>query len=239
MKQKIKVEDLIIFENEDYFALNKPPHIATLADRNNPGNSMLEWAKGYSADAQACHRLDKETSGVILFAKNPDAYRHASMQFEHRNVTKFYHAIVNGVHDLQCIQVFLPLHTTASGYVKIDRTEGKEAETFFNTLKAYRKHTLVECIPVTGRMHQIRVHLSVLKASIVADETYGGDHIYLSQIKNKFKLKNETEEQPLINRVALHAHVLNFMLPSEERVEIMAPYPKDMRALITQLERHS
>lgn len=239
---KLKFEDLILFENDDLLVINKPPQVATLDERNadNP-YSILRMAKVYSPDAQVAHRLDKETSGVLAIAKTPEAYRHLAMQFEHREVTKRYHAVVHGVHDFDSISVFLPiLALPRDGVVKIDREKGKNAETYFWTMRAYRHHTLVECVPVTGRMHQIRIHLTCLKAPIVCDETYGGAPIYLSELKTKkFKLKKDTEEQPLIKRFALHAHSLTFSLLDGERVKIEAPYPKDFDALVKQLEKFS
>ena len=117
--------------------------------------------------------------------------------------------------------------------------EGKEAETIFNTIQAYKLHTLVDCHPITGRMHQIRIHLTCLKAPIVCDEQYGGAPIYLSQIKRKFNLKQDSEELPLINRVALHARALTFVRLNGEELRVEAPYPKDFAALITQLEKNA
>lgn len=238
---KINFADLILFENDDYIVVNKPPHIATLDERNadNPF-SILRLARQYTPDAQVAHRLDKETSGVLAIAKNSEAYRHLAMQFEHREVTKRYHAVVNGVQDFDSISVYLPiLALPRDGLVRIDREKGKEAETIFNTLRAYRQHTLVECMPISGRMHQIRIHLVCLKAPIVADETYGGQSVYLSQLKRKFNLKKDTEELPMIKRVALHARSLTFNLLNDERITIEAPYPKDFEVLVKQLEKYS
>lgn len=97
-------------------------------------------------------------------------------------------------------------------------------------------HTLVECRPVTGRMHQIRIHLTTLKAPITGDETYGGKPFFLSSVKRGFNLKKLTEEQPLVKRMALHAFALHFkdMEGRDHRIE--APYPKDFQALLRQME---
>lgn len=230
-------KDLIVYEDADYILINKPPYVATLDERtaDNP-YSILRMAKGYADDAQVCHRLDKETSGILAISKNPEAYRHLSMQFEHRQVVKNYQAVVGGIHDFDHISVYLPIAQLTNGTVKIDRQKGKEAETIFNSVRAYRMHTLVNCYPITGRMHQIRIHLSCLKAPIVGDPQYGGEPIFLSQIKRKFNLKRETEELPLIQRVALHARSLTFSLLNGEEITVEAPYPKDFEALIRQLE---
>jgi 23S rRNA pseudouridine955/2504/2580 synthase len=196
-------------------------------------------AKQYAEDAQACHRLDKDTSGVILFAKNPEAYRHLSMQFENRQVQKIYHAVADGIQNFKDVLVDAPILKQNDGIVKISKSEGKPAQTTFNSIRSYRFHTLIECRPVTGRMHQIRVHLAFLKAPITGDEQYGGKPFFLSSVKRGFNLKKTTEEQPLIKRMALHAFALEFTDLSGEKVRVEAPYPKDIQALIRQLELNS
>lgn len=233
-----RFEDSIVFENENYLLVNKPAFVSTLEDRNDP-NNMLGLAREYAGDAQACHRLDKETSGILAFAKHPEAYRHLAMQFEHRKVQKVYHAIVDGIHDFKEEQVKLPIQLMGKGIVKISRQEGKPAETWLNTLQAYRQHTLVECRPVTGRMHQIRIHLSAKGAPISCDETYGGKPLLLSKLKRHFNLKKETEEQPIIKRVALHAYELRFEDIDGTPLQVQAPYPKDFAVALKQLEKNS
>ena len=236
-----KVKDLAsitVYEDDDFLVLNKPPYVSTLDERAAGfGEGLLRIVKKTYPDAQAAHRLDKETSGAIAFAKNPAAYRHLAMQFEHRQVTKIYHAVVHGVHDLQGVRVYLPILQKSGGYVVIDKAEGKDAETVFQTREVFRRHTLVACYPITGRMHQIRIHLKQLDASIVSDPRYGGKLIYLSDIKRKHKQQKNVEELPLISRVALHAAELNFAKMDGERVHAEAPYPKDFDALVTQLRK--
>lgn len=216
--------------------INKPAFISTLDDRNDPQNILAE-AKEYVEDMQVCHRLDKETSGVLALAKNPEAYRHLSMQFEHRQVTKYYHAVVDGVHDFHVELVDKPILKQNDGTVKISK-EGKDAQTYFTSLKSFKNHTLVQCSPVTGRMHQIRIHLSTLKAPITGDEAYGGKPFFLSSLKRGFNLKKMTEELPLIKRMALHAFSLEFAGLNDKKVSIDAPYPKDFQALVKQLSAH-
>lgn len=238
--KKVDIKDLIIFENDDYFFINKPPFISSLDERTGGAQSIIRLAKEYWPDAQLCHRIDKETSGVLAIAKNPAAYRHLSMAFESRNVTKEYHAVVNGTHDLDGVDVYLPILTLPTGIVKIDKAKGKLAETIFFTIQAFKKATLVRCLPITGRMHQIRIHLSTLGAPIVGDETYGGKPIFLSEIKRKkFNLKKDSEERPLIQRFALHANSLIFTDMNEQILDIKAPYPKDFEVLVKKLEEYS
>jgi RluA family pseudouridine synthase len=232
---KISFTDRILLEDNDYIVVNKPPFIATLEDRHDPVN-LLRLAREYIPSAQVCHRLDKETSGILVIAKNPEAYRHMSIQFEKRQVEKIYHAVVDGIVDFKDTLVDEPILKQDDGVVKISRRDGKPAQTYFTSLKSYRAHTLVECKPVTGRMHQIRIHLAFQGASITGDETYGGKPFLLSAIKRKFNLKKGTDEESFMKRMALHAFALEFNDLSEKRIKIEAPYPKDMQALIRQLE---
>lgn len=236
--QKIPFRKLILFEDDDYVVVNKPAFIATLDDRNDDLN-IIAMAREYEQDAQVCHRLDKETSGALIVAKNPEAYRSVAIQFEKRRIEKEYHAICDGIHNFSDLKIDAPLYASSKGVVKVSHREGKDALTYVNTLKAYRRHTLVEAMPVTGRMHQIRVHLASQGASISGDEQYGGKPFLLSEIKRNFNLKKDTEEQPLIKRVALHAHALRFELMNQEHVRVEAPYPKDFAVVIKQLEKLS
>ena len=233
---KLKFDDLILFEDENYVLINKPLFISTLEDRNTPEN-LLALAREKVEDAQVCHRLDKDTSGVLAIAKNPEAYRHLSMQFENRQVSKIYHAVVDGLHQFQNECVDAPILKQNDGTVRISR-EGKDAQTWFTSLESFKQHTLVECRPVTGRMHQIRIHLSLLKAPITGDEVYGGKIFFLSSIKRGFKLEKNTEERPLIKRMALHAHSLEFLNLNGEILKTVAPYPKDFQALLKQLNEN-
>jgi len=234
---KIQFKDLILYEDQDYIIINKPSQLSTLEDRNDP-HSIIEMARGYTEDAQVGHRLDKETSGALAIAKHPEAYRALAMQFEHRKVKKIYHAVCDGIHSFQDVQVDLPIYANSKGSVRVSHRGGKSAQTIVKTLEVYKQHTLVECQPVTGRMHQIRVHLASLHASIVGDEQYGGKPFYLSAIKRKYNLKRDTEELPLIRRVALHARALDIELLNQQRVCIEAPYPKDFGVLLKQLDKN-
>lgn len=237
-RPKVRFEDIIRFEDLDYVVVNKPAFISTLEDRHEKIN-LLGLAREYTPDAQVCHRLDKDTSGLLAIAKHPEAYRHLSIQFEKRQVEKVYHAVVDGIHNFSNLLVDAPILKQNDGVVKISRKEGKDAQTYFTSLKSYRLHTLMECRPVTGRMHQIRIHLASQGASITGDDTYGGKPFLLSELKRGFNLKKGTEEETFMKRMALHAFSLEFDDLAGKRLKIEAPYPKDMQALIRQLEMNS
>lgn len=231
-------KDLILFEDDDYIVVNKPPFVASLDERGGSGElNILRIARQYTEDAQVAHRLDKETSGALVIAKNPEAYRHISIQFEKRRVNKVYHAVVDGQYTFRDLLVDLPILNDGNRNVTIDRREGKRAETYFNTIKYYRHYTLVECRPVTGRMHQIRIHLATQRAAIVGDHLYKGKPVYLSQIKKGYRLSKDEEEQPVMKRFALHAKQVTFKGLDGQDIFIDAPYPKDFATLIKLLDK--
>ncbi len=210
--------------------------MSTLEDRNDPVN-LLRLAQSVEPQAQVCHRLDKDTSGVLAIARNPEAYRHLSLQFQQRTVHKVYHAVVDGTHRLDDLLVDKPILKLSDGTVKIDR-KGKEAQTYFTSLEIFKKHSLIACRPITGRMHQIRIHLADLGAPICGDEAYGGKNFYLSSIKRGYNLKKLTAEEPFIKRMALHAHSLSFTGMVGDNIQVLAPYPKDLTALLKQMAQN-
>src|SRR4026207_2118744 len=120
MAAKLRFEDLILFQNDNYIAVNKPPFLSTLEDRQDNVN-LLGLARQYDERAQVYHRLDKETSGVLVISRNAEAYRHLSIQFEKRQVVKIYHAVVDGIHNYKDNFIDAPILKQDDGIVKIDR----------------------------------------------------------------------------------------------------------------------
>ncbi|MGK7395243.1 MAG: RluA family pseudouridine synthase [Candidatus Cyclobacteriaceae bacterium M3_2C_046] len=234
----INFKTLIIYENDDFMVINKPAGISSLSDRHDE-NNVLEQARTYAQNAQICHRLDKETSGVMVIAKNAEAYRHMAMQLEKRQVKKAYHAMVEGIHSWKQKRIEVPIATTHKAYVKADSRKGKDAITLASTLETFKIHSLIACYPVTGRMHQVRFHLSSAGAPIVMDHTYGGKPLFLSQLKKKYKLGKFKEEQPLIKRVALHAYEITFKLLDQEAVTVRADYSHDFEVMLKQVKKYS
>lgn len=234
---KLNWKDLVIQEDEYFAFVNKPAGLSTLDDRAS-GVSVLSLGKGISKDYSPCHRLDKETSGVLAVAKTEDAYKYFAQKLEAREVKKVYHAVVNGIHDFQNTEADEPLYSSSSRS-RVD-FNGKPSLTLIQSLQIFKKHTLVKCFPFTGRMHQIRVHLAHRSAPIVSDSFYGGAPAYLSELKRNFNQKKYEDENPMIRRLALHAQSLSFSDPKTEKtVTIDAPYPKDFAVFVKQLGKFS
>ena len=236
MKQ-LPFSKTILYEDDDYFVVNKPPFVATLSDMETPDDHMLLRARKYVSTAQVCHRLDKGTSGALAFAKHPAAYKHLCEQFAAQQVDKMYHAVVEGIHTFEDKLIDAPITVKSNSKAVVDLKRGKPAATRLDTLAYFWKHTLVACKPLTGKTHQIRLHASLQDAPLVGDLLYGGHWFYLSEIKKDYRLPKHRDERPLMQRVALHALQLSFARLDGERIIVEAPYAKDFKALITQLSK--
>lgn len=231
----IGFDSLIVKDLADYTIINKPPFISSLDDRNDTQN-ILSVARKYNENYQLCHRLDKETSGIMVLSKNPEAYRHFAIQLEHREVKKIYHAILPGRQKFDDFEANEPLLTT-SNKSRVDYKTGKPSLTLVSSLELFKLHTLVKCFPITGRMHQIRAHLAYHQASIIGDKAYGGEDIYLSELKKNYKIGKFEQENPMIGRVALHAYALAFKTIQGDVIEEQAPYPKDFSVMLKLLRK--
>jgi 23S rRNA pseudouridine1911/1915/1917 synthase len=183
------------------------------------------------------HRLDRNTTGVMVVTKNDSAQWKVAKQFERRQMKKSYLAIVHGTPELMADRINAPLglHPRAREKYAIRPEIGKEAITFYETIESFRGFSLLKMTPKTGRTHQIRVHLSYIKRPIVGDDMYGGKVVYPWQLQDG----EPAVEEPVINRVALHAHTLEFKHPTTEKeVKFEAPLPEDMQKLLDMLRKY-
>ncbi len=233
-------KDWIVFEDDDIIALNKPSGLLSIPDREGKEVSLKRLLQEKYDDILTVHRLDKDTSGLIVFAKNERAHRHLSIQFEERQTEKIYVGLVIGCPANKKGTINLPIaeNTVTRGTMIIHR-RGKEAITDYEILEDFGRYSWMQFRIHTGRTHQIRVHLKDMGHPIVCDVLYGdGKPLLLSTIKSKFKLsKNQLEERPLLNRLALHALRLKFTDLSNEQRELEAPIPKDLKATLQQLNK--
>ncbi|MGI8583204.1 MAG: RluA family pseudouridine synthase [Chitinophagaceae bacterium] len=232
----------IIFENVRFIALNKPSGLLTIPDRHNESlNSLYKTLQQQYEKIFIVHRLDKETSGIILFAKDEVTHKFLSQLFEQRNLEKYYLGIIQGtLQDKKgIIEEPIAKHPVHKGMMAVN-TKGKPSVTKFEVLEEYGIYSLVRFQIHTGRTHQIRVHMKHVDHPIACDELYGDPKpILLSSFKKKFKLsKHDEEERPLLSRLALHAYELKFKDQDNKDFDLKAELPKDMRALLQQLKKN-
>ncbi|QEC40743.1 RluA family pseudouridine synthase [Pseudobacter ginsenosidimutans] len=230
----------IIEENDHFVAVNKPSGMLSIPDREGKETSLKQLLREKYGNIFVVHRLDRDTSGVIIFAKNEEAHQFLSIAFEDRTVEKFYEGIVTGTLPSTEGTIDQPIaeNTTKRGEMLIHR-RGKPSITDYKVEENFGKFSLVRFQIHTGRTHQIRVHMQFLGHPLICDETYGdGKPVLISSIKKDYKLsKSEEEERPILNRVALHAAELRFTSPNGTKYVLKAEMPKDMRALLQQLRK--
>ncbi|MEO5998690.1 MAG: RluA family pseudouridine synthase [Chitinophagaceae bacterium] len=236
----MKNEPAIIFENEDFIAINKQAGMLSIPDRIQSQASLKDILREKYSDIYTVHRLDKETSGVIVFAKHEVMHKYLSQQFENRETEKYYTGFVTGTLAEKQGTVDIPIieHPVKKGLM-ITTAKGKDSVTDYEVLEEFGPFSYTQFTIFTGRTHQIRVHMKHLGHPIACDELYGnGKHVLLSALKKNFKLSaKEEEERPILSRLGLHAGKLVLKDLSGKKHELEAPLPKDMKALLQQLRK--
>ncbi len=230
----------LIFENDDFVAINKPSGLLTIPDREQTEKSLKEYLIDKYKNIFVVHRLDKDTSGLVVFAKNETTHKYLCKIFEERNVEKFYLGIVIGemADEKGLIDAPITDHLTRKGMMTVHRS-GKESQTGYEVLDATPQFSLVSFQLFTGRTHQIRVHCKNVGNPLACDDLYGdGKPLLLSNFKKNYKLsKHDDEERPIINRLALHSFKLNFEDEHGTKMMLCAEAPKEFRAFMQQLKK--
>ena len=247
----------LLLDDADLVAALKPAGLATIPGRGEDDaddnvlarlGRQLHLPSAGTADprVRVVHRLDKDTSGVLLFAKHTAAQRHVSGQFQDNRTEKQYLALVAGHPPADEGVVDAPLgpHPTSKLRMAVLRHGGRQAVTAWKVEARYRDYALLRVFPKTGRTHQIRVHLESIGLPLAIDPLYnptGGpaSGIFLSRFKRDYRPNRGQQERPLIDRLTLHAERLRFTHLNGDPVELVAPPPKDFRAVVNMLGRHS
>jgi RluA family pseudouridine synthase len=244
----------VIYQDDFIVAVNKAAGIAVSADRWDDSKERLDKLLESFLNEKAAvprrlytvHRIDRDTSGVVVFAKDGETHKTLSRAFEDRLVKKRYRAVVHGrpawketVCDLPLVPNGNKQHQTI-----IDKYQGKKSFTAFRLLGSAGSYSVVEALPETGRTHQIRVHLSSLGHPVVCDPLYGSSKpVLLSSFKRSWR-GDPFDEKPLLSRLGLHAAELVLPAYGNEAVDgggltLQAPMSRDMAALIRQMEKQA
>jgi len=224
----------IIFENDDLIVVNKPAGMVVHPAAGHYSGTLVNAVLGYDPDLEGIggeerpglvHRLDKETSGLIILAKNERAHNWLQDQFRLRKVEKTYLALVDGKPPTPAGRVEAPIGRDPSHRKKmaiVSAGKGREAVSEYKTLQSFRNHTLLEFHPHTGRTHQIRLHCQFLGCPIVGDSVYGKRTVTAT-----------------IDRHFLHAYRLKIILPGEKSPRTFeADLPEELKAVLEEVKRY-
>jgi 23S rRNA pseudouridine1911/1915/1917 synthase len=240
----------ILYEDEFLAAINKPPDMVVHPAKGHWSGTLvnaLQFHFGQLSHLNGdyrpgiVHRLDRDTTGVILVAKDERTHSDLGNQFEHRKVFKEYLAITAGVLDRDSDYIDARIghhpHDRVKMVVTDEEDDGKEACSYYEVIERFRGFTFCRIQPRTGRTHQIRVHLASVGCPVLADKTYGGrDSLRLSDLAPGL---DPQADEVLIARQALHAGRLRFHHPRTGRmIEVEAPLPADFERTLAALRRH-
>lgn len=230
----------IVFENGSFVVINKPAGLLSIPDRLGKDISLKAMLQEKYQQVFTVHRLDRDTSGLIVFAKDEDTHKLLSQQFQERSTNKIYAGLALGNLAASSGQIDEPIaeHPGKKGMMMVHK-KGKPSFTEYKVLEDFGAYSWVQFTILTGRTHQIRVHMQSIGHPIACDPLYGdGKPVYISAIKRNYKLSKSVEEEtPMLNRLALHAWKLEFTDTEGTRHSFEAPLPKDLRALLQQLRK--
>ena len=231
----------LLGSDDAILVVDKPAAMAVIPEGNRRDAIYLTEALGGQwGRLWVVHRIDRDTTGVVVLARTEESHRAINDHFAAHRVLKTYHLVVRGnpAWTETTVEARLRPDGDSRHRTVLDPSTGKSASTRFRVLERYGAYALVEACPETGRTHQIRVHAAVTGHPIVADPLYGdGEPLLLSSLKQSYKPAGE--ERPLLARMALHAFAIEMEHPvSGSRVAFSAPYRKDMAVAVAQLARY-
>ncbi len=232
-----------IFEDDELIVVSKASGVYSIEPRHKTDDPILyEELKKITPELFTVHRLDKDTSGLIIYAKTAESHKNLSEQFHENKIEKTYYAFVDGNLDLEggVYLIDIPILVTPGRYQVQISDRGKPSQTKIRIVESYKNYTLIEAKLITGRTHQIRAHMQYLGYPLIVDKLYGHKkELYLSEIKRKYRHKGDSPERPLIKRQTLHSRTLTFYHPvTNKKISLEAPLPKDLKALRNQLRKN-
>lgn len=239
----------VLYEDEYLALVNKPTDMVVHPAKGHWSGTLVNALQFHFAELSQAggeyrpgivHRLDRDTSGVILIAKEEQTHRDLSMQFESRKITKEYQAITAGEldRDSDYIERRIAKHTGDRKKMMVtdEEEDGKDACSYYEVIERFRGFSFCRIQPRTGRTHQIRVHLASVACPVLADKAYGGrDKLRLSDLSPDI---DPAEDEILMGRQALHASRLRFVHPRTSKViQVEAPLPPDFQKTLGALRR--
>lgn len=228
----------IIYEDARLLVVDKKPGIPVIPDRLGNASLKQELEKKYAA-IFTVHRIDKDTSGLVLFAKDSEAHRNLSMQFESHSVIKKYQAFIKGRLPENSLVIDKPIgkHPRKANVMIID-SRGKAAHSICTPVEIFKHASLADIKISTGRTHQIRVHLQFAEYPLLVDPVYGNkEAFYLSEIKHNYKAKEI--ETPIIQRLTLHSNFLQVIHPETGKdISFESELSADLKLLLKMLRKY-
>lgn len=238
----------ILHKDDAILVIDKPAGLPCVPERHGGGETVvsvlsdtIELPPGQPL--RVVHRIDRDTSGILVLAKTVEAQRGLTSQFMDRTVAKTYLALIHGAPNESSGRIDAPIGELRGEVVRvcINPKRGKAAVTEWELVERFAGYALLRCRPLTGRQHQIRLHLQVAAMPLAVDALYGGSAgLMLSSFKSDYRVNRRHDERPLIGRLSLHAESIELNHPTTgERMRWEAPLPKDFRATLNQLRQHA
>lgn len=236
-RRRYDFRELMFYEDDRLVCINKPVGYSSISERQDANSGLLEMGRQVFPGLRSCHRLDKYTSGALLFARDDETHRYVSRQFQQRKVEKLYHALIAQPRQFDNYMIHAPLGELQKGKARVDPM-GKDALTLVSTVESYNRHTLVACKPLTGRSHQVRVHLQHLNCPIVGDALYDGQDLYLSAFKRNYRSGKRHTEHALNYGYLLLAKSLRLVHPdTSKEIVFEADYDENFAVCLKLLRK--